>query len=56
MNKPPIDYTEAGPQYMIPDAPTRKVPDTGLKPKRAQTTKPTILELYETEQQQPKLF
>ncbi len=53
---PSIDYTAEGPQYMIPDAPTRKVPTTGLKPKRPQTEKPTLLEIYETEQQQPKLF
>jgi len=51
-----IDYTESGPQYMIPDAPTRKVPATPLRAKRPQTEKLTVLELYETEQKQPKLF
>ncbi len=54
--RPPIDHTESGAQYMIPDAPTRKVPDTPLRAKRAQTEKPTLLEMYEEEQKQPKLF
>ncbi len=55
-NQVSIDYTESGPQYMIPDAPTRKVPTTPLKPKRPQTEKPTLLEMYEEEIKQPKLF
>ncbi len=56
MKPPPIDYTEEGPQYMIPDAPTRKIADAKLKPKRPQTTKPTLLEMYEEIITQPKLF
>jgi len=55
-HRPPIDYTESGAQYMIPDAPTRKVPDTPLRAKRVQTEKPTLLEMYEEETKQPKLF
>jgi len=54
--RPSIDYTESGAQYMIPDAPTRRVPDTPLRAKKAQTTKPTVLEMYEEEIKQPKLF
>ncbi len=53
---PAIDYTQAGAQYMIPDAPTRKVPTTGLKPKVKQKETPTVLELYEEIITQPKLF
>jgi hypothetical protein len=43
-------------QTLIPDTPQRKVPETGLKPKRVQTNKPTLLEVYEEEVKQPKLF
>lgn len=51
-----IDMTAAGPQYVIPDAPPREVPTTGLRAKRKQTERPTLLELYESEQKQIKLF
>jgi tRNA-binding EMAP/Myf-like protein len=42
--------------YRIEGLPQPKVPETGLKPKKAQTNKPTLLEVYEEEVKQPKLF
>lgn len=56
VDAPSIDHTAAGAQYVIPDSPQRKVPETPLRAKRAQTTKPTVLEMYEEETKQPKLF
>jgi hypothetical protein len=55
-NQPRIEQTQAGAQTVIGDTPERKIPDTALKPKRAQTNKPTLLEMYEEETKQQKLF
>ena len=54
--QPRIEQTEAGAQTVIAETPQRKVPETGLKPKKAQTNKPTLLEVYQEEVKQPKLF
>ena len=56
MDQPRIEHTEAGKQVVISDAPKRIVPDTPLKPKRSQTEKPTLLEMYQEEIKQGKLF
>lgn len=43
-------------QQQIDDLPPRTIPDKPLTPKRKQTEKPTLLEMYEQEIKQPKLF
>jgi len=51
-----IEHTEAGKQVVISDTPDRVVPNSPLKPKRSQTEKPTLLEMYQEEIKQGKLF
>jgi hypothetical protein len=36
-------------QTLIPDIPGRSIPDKRLEPKRKQTEKPTLLEMFEDE-------
>lgn len=43
-------------QCVIAETPARTIPSGPLKPKRPQTEKPTLLELYEGIISQPKLF
>jgi len=56
LQKPRIEHTQAGKQVVISDTPDRVVPDSPLKPKRSQTEKPTLLEMYQEEIKQGKLF
>lgn len=54
---PTIDYTAAGPQYVIPGADgRRKIPDAKLRPKMLQNPAPLALELPAIEAKQNKLF
>lgn len=53
---PRFELTKAGPQAVVPGTPGRVVPDAPLRAKRKQSEKPTLLELYEAEISQGKLF
>lgn len=43
-------------QTILPDLPPRQIPTGKLEPKRKQTDKPTLLELFQDEIKQRKLF
>jgi len=43
-------------QSRLTDLPRREIPQTGLKPKRAQKTAPLALEMPAIEAKEPKLF
>jgi hypothetical protein len=51
-----FEKTQAGMQAVIAETPGRTVPTGPLKPKRAQTEKPTLLEAFHEEVKQGKLF
>lgn len=55
-DRPAIEQTAAGAQYVAPGMIGRTIPNTKLQPRRDQTNRPMAFELPELEAKEPKLF